>query len=120
VTQLLKENGAVRGVRYLAPDGAHEIRTPLTVALMDVFSLLRRLAGFEPVKTSPPMDVLWFFAFPVAGEPEIVGGAFGGIGGGRIFILLERNDYWQRRWSFQGGNISSCTVPRRGNPQEHR
>jgi len=55
VTQLLKENGAIRGVRYLAPDGAHEIRAPLTVGADGRFSLLRRLAGFEPVKTSPPI-----------------------------------------------------------------
>ena len=103
VTQLLKENGTVRGVRYLTPDGAHEMRTPLTVGADGRFSLLRRLAGFEPVKTSPPMDVLWFRLPKLPGEPEIVGGAFGGIGGGRIFILLERNDYWQAGMVFPKG-----------------
>ncbi len=103
VTQLLKENGAIRGVRYLAPDGAHEIRAPLTVGADGRFSLLRRLAGFEPVKTSPPMDVLWFRLPKLPDEPEIVGGAFGGIGGGRIFILLERNDYWQAGLVFPKG-----------------
>jgi len=103
VTQLLKENGTVRGVRYLTPDGAHEMRTPLTVGADGRFSLLRRLAEFEPVKTSPPMDVLWFRLPKLPGEPEIVGGAFGGIGGGRIFILLERNDYWQAGMVFPKG-----------------
>lgn len=103
VTHLLKENGTVRGVHYLAPDGAHEIRSPLTVGADGRFSLLRRLAGFEPVKTSPPMDVLWFRLPKLAGEPEIVGGAFGGIGGGRIFILLERNEYWQAGLVFPKG-----------------
>jgi len=103
VTQLVKENGTVRGVRYLAPDGVHEIRSPLTVGADGRFSLLRRLAGFEPVKTSPPMDVLWFRLPKMPGEPEIVGGAFGGIGGGRIFILLERNDYWQAALVFPKG-----------------
>jgi 2-polyprenyl-6-methoxyphenol hydroxylase-like FAD-dependent oxidoreductase len=103
VTQLLKENGTIRGVHYLAPDGAHEIRSPLTVGTDGRFSLLRRLAGFEPVKTSPPMDVLWFRLPKLPGEPEIVGGAFGGIGGGRIFILLERNDYWQAGLVFPKG-----------------
>jgi 2-polyprenyl-6-methoxyphenol hydroxylase-like FAD-dependent oxidoreductase len=103
VTQLLKENGNVRGVRYLTPDGAHEIRSPLTVGADGRFSLLRRLAGFEPVKTSLPMDVLWFRLPKLSGEPEIVGGAFGGTGGGRIFILLERNDYWQAGLVFPKG-----------------
>ena len=49
------------------------------------------------------MDVLWFRLPKLAGEPEIVGGAFGGIGGGRIFILLERNEYWQAGLVFPKG-----------------
>src|SRR4029077_4145660 len=92
---LLVEEGAVRGVRYLASDGPHEIRALLTVAADGRFSLLRKLAGIEPEKTSPPMDVLWFRLPRLPGEPEVTGGAFGGIGRGRIFVLLERNDYWQ-------------------------
>ena len=103
VSRLLEENGTISGVHYLAPDGEHEIRSPLTVGADGRFSLLRRLAGFEPVKTSPPMDVLWFRLPKLPGEPEIVGGAFGGIGGGRIFILLERNDYWQAALVFPKG-----------------
>jgi len=104
VNRLVEENGIVRGVQYLAPDGAHEIRSPLTVGADGRFSLLRRLAGFEPVKTSPPMDVLWFRLPKLPGEPEIVGGAFGGIGGGRLFILLERNEYWQAGLVFPKGH----------------
>ena len=103
VNRLVTENGIVRGAQYLAPDGAHEIRSPLTVGADGRFSLLRRLTGFEPIKTSPPMDVLWFRLPKMSGEPEIVGGAFGGIGGGRIFILLERNEYWQGALVFPKG-----------------
>ena len=104
VNRLVEENGIVRSVQYLAPDGAHEIRSPLTVGADGRFSLLRRLAGFEPVKTSPPMDVLWFRLPKLPSEPEIVGGAFGGIGGGRLFILLERNEYWQAGLVFPKGH----------------
>jgi 2-polyprenyl-6-methoxyphenol hydroxylase-like FAD-dependent oxidoreductase len=103
VNHLVEENGAVRGVRYLAPDGAHELRASLTVGADGRFSQLRRLAGFEPIKTSPPMDVVWFRLPKVPGEPEVAGGAFGGIGRGRIFILLERNDYWQAGMVFPKG-----------------
>src|SRR5271168_2197862 len=95
VQQLVTENGIVRGVRYLAENNLREIRAALTVAADGRFSQLRKLAGIEPVKTSPPMDVLWFRLPKLPGEPEIVGGAFGGIGRGRIFVLLERNDHWQ-------------------------
>jgi len=101
--QLAEENGVVSGVRYLASDGLHEVRATLTVGADGRFSQLRRLAGFEPIKTSPPMDVLWFRLPKLPGEPEVVGGAFGGIGRGRILILLERTDHWQAGLVFPKG-----------------
>jgi len=103
VQQLVEENGLVRGVRYAAPDGLHELRATLTVGADGRFSHIRRLAGFEPITTSPPMDVLWFRLPKLRGEPEITGGAFGGIGRGRIFIMLERTDYWQSGLVFPKG-----------------
>jgi 2-polyprenyl-6-methoxyphenol hydroxylase-like FAD-dependent oxidoreductase len=103
VTQLVEEDGVVRGVRYAGPDGVHEVRAELTVGADGRFSQVRRLAGFEPIKTSPPMDVLWFRLPKMPGEPEITGGAFGGIGRGRIFVLLERPDYWQTGVVFPKG-----------------
>ena len=103
VQQMVEKNGVVRGVRYLAPDGWHELRATLTVGADGRFSLLRRLAGFEPIKTSPPMDVLWFQAPKLPGEPEITGGLFGGIGRGRILVMLERTDHWQAGLVFPKG-----------------
>jgi 2-polyprenyl-6-methoxyphenol hydroxylase-like FAD-dependent oxidoreductase len=103
VQQMVEENGVVCGVRYLAPDGLHEVRAALTVGADGRFSLLRRLADFEPIKTSPPMDVLWFRLPKLPGEPEITGGLFGGIGRGRIFIMLERTYYWQAGLVFPKG-----------------
>src|SRR5215475_2039066 len=95
VQHLIEENGVVRGVRYLGADGERELRASLTVGADGRFSMIRKLAGFEPVKTAPPMDVLWFRLPKLPDEPPVVGGAFGGIGRGRVFVLLERNDYWQ-------------------------
>lgn len=95
VQHLIEEGGAVRGVRYLSPDGERELRAVLTVGTDGRFSMIRKLAGFEPVKTAPPMDVLWFRLPKLPDEPPVTGGAFGGIGRGRIFVLLERNEYWQ-------------------------
>ena len=103
VQQMVEENGVVGGVRYLAPDGSHELRATLTVGADGRFSLLRRLAGFEPIKTSPPMDILWFRLPKLPGEPEVTGGLFGGIGRGRIFIMLERTDHWQAGLVFPKG-----------------
>ncbi|MGH9775045.1 MAG: FAD-dependent oxidoreductase [Candidatus Acidiferrales bacterium] len=103
VQHLLENNGVISGVRYLGPDGEHEIQAQLTVGADGRFSILRRLAGFEPIKTSPPMDVLWFRLPKLDGEPEAIGGAFGGIGRGRIFVVLERTDYWQAGMVFLKG-----------------
>jgi 2-polyprenyl-6-methoxyphenol hydroxylase-like FAD-dependent oxidoreductase len=103
VQQMVEEDGVVRGVRYLAPDGIHEIRATLTVGADGRFSVLRHLAGFEPIKTSPPMDILWFRLPKLPGEPEVTGGLFGGIGRGRIFVMLERTDHWQAGLVFPKG-----------------
>lgn len=104
VNGLMEEAGVVRGVRYIAPDGTHDLQAELTVGADGRFSQIRKLAGFEPVKTSPPMDVLWFRLPKLPGEPELSSGALGGIGRGRIFILLERNDYWQGGFVFPKGH----------------
>ena len=48
------------GVRYRDADPRwHEVRAPLTAAADGRHSKVRALAGFEPLKSSPPMDVLW-------------------------------------------------------------
>jgi 2-polyprenyl-6-methoxyphenol hydroxylase-like FAD-dependent oxidoreductase len=104
VNQLIEENGTVRGVRYAGTEGMQEVRAELTVGADGRFSQIRRLAGFEPVKTSPPMDVLWFRLPKLPSDPEIRGGAFGGIGLGRILVLLERTDYWQAGLVFPKGH----------------
>jgi 2-polyprenyl-6-methoxyphenol hydroxylase-like FAD-dependent oxidoreductase len=101
--QLLEEGGVVRGVRYADGDNVQDVRAQLVVGADGRFSQMRRLAGFEPVKTSAPMDVLWFRLPKLPGEPEISGGAFGGIGRGLVFVLLERNDYWQAGLVFPKG-----------------
>ncbi len=92
VEKLVEENGEVRGVHYRGQDGWHEVRAILTVGADGRFSRMRRLAGFEPIKTAPPMDVLWFRLPRKAGDPEQSGGR---LGDGHILIMLNRADYWQ-------------------------
>lgn len=104
VNQLVQENGVVRGVRYVAPDGVHEVRASLTIGADGRFSQLRRLAAIEPIKTSPPMDVLWFRFPRLPGEPDSETGAFGGLGKGRILIVLARVDHWQAGLVFPKGH----------------
>jgi 2-polyprenyl-6-methoxyphenol hydroxylase-like FAD-dependent oxidoreductase len=108
VQHLIEENGAAVGVRYLGGDGAeHELRAKLTVGTDGRFSAVRRLAGFEPIKTAPPMDVLWFRLPKLPDEPKVTAGAFGGIGRGRIFVVLDRDDHWQAGLVFPKGQYQA-------------
>ena len=93
VDELLIEDGVVCGIRYRGQDGWYELRTILTVGADGRFSRLRKLAGFEPIKTSPPMDVLWFRLSRKESDPiESLGGR---IEHGTMVILINRDDYWQ-------------------------
>ena len=93
VRELVEEADVVRGVRYQAADGWHEVRALLTVGADGRFSRLRQLSGLPaPVKTSPPIDILWFRLSKQAGDPE---GIMGGFRMGRGLIMLERTDHWQ-------------------------
>jgi 2-polyprenyl-6-methoxyphenol hydroxylase-like FAD-dependent oxidoreductase len=102
VRELVEEDGVIRGVRYEGNDGWHEVRAVLTVGADGRGSRVRRLAGFEPVKTSPPMDVLWF---KLPREPDDPEGAMGRIGRGHIAILLDRFDYWQAGYVIPKGTF---------------
>lgn len=105
VRELVKENGVVCGVKYLGADDAwHELRASLTVAADGRFSRLRQLAGIEPVKTSPPMDVLWFRLPKLPQDIAVPGGLLGSIGRGRALIVLDRVDYWQTGLVFPKGH----------------
>lgn len=90
--KLIEEDGYIHGVHYRGKDGWHELRAVLTVGADGRFSRVRRLAGFEPIQTSAPMDVLWFRLPRKAGDPEKSGGR---LSGGHILIMLDRNEYWQ-------------------------
>jgi len=103
VQQLVQEGGTVRGVRYTGDDGWHEVRADLTVGADGRFSQMRRLAGIEPVKSSPPMDVLWFRLPKLPEDMKVPSGLFGGIGRGRVLIALDRRDYWQAGLVFPKG-----------------
>jgi 2-polyprenyl-6-methoxyphenol hydroxylase-like FAD-dependent oxidoreductase len=92
VEELVVEGGMVRGVRYRGQDGWHEIRAVLTVGADGRFSRLRRLAGFSPIETSPPIDVVWFRVPRQPGDPIE---SFGRMGNGHFFIALHRFDEWQ-------------------------
>lgn len=107
VTDLIREDGIVRGVRYERDDSVHELRALLTVGADGRFSRVRHRAGLEAAGTSPPMDVLWFHLPHLQEDIEVPGGAFGGFARGHILGGFDRKDYWQAAFVIAKGEYQS-------------
>ena len=93
VYDLIRENGSICGVRYQTSETQAEMRALLTVGADGRHSRVRRLAGFEPVKTSPPMDVLWFKLPKLGTDMDAGSGLMGSIRAGRILDYRSLNKY---------------------------
>jgi 2-polyprenyl-6-methoxyphenol hydroxylase-like FAD-dependent oxidoreductase len=91
-TGLIEEAGQVVGVRGTTPAGPLEVRAPLTVAADGRHSRLRGQAGLEVEDFGAPMDVLWMRLSKRATDTS---SALGRINQGRVFVTLDRGDYWQ-------------------------
>jgi 2-polyprenyl-6-methoxyphenol hydroxylase-like FAD-dependent oxidoreductase len=92
VTGLIEENGHVVGLRATTPDGPLEVRAGLVVGADGRHSVVREKAGLTVEEFGAPMDVLWFRLSRQTGDPDNPMGRFDA---GRIFIMLNRGDYWQ-------------------------
>jgi 2-polyprenyl-6-methoxyphenol hydroxylase-like FAD-dependent oxidoreductase len=89
---LVMDGDRVTGVQAKTPKGLLEIRAPLVVAADGRHSTLRALAGLESEDFGAPMDVLWFRLSKREGDGSAV---LGRIQAGRLFVMLDRGDYWQ-------------------------
>jgi len=102
--ELIQENGVIRGVRYETSDGPREARALLTVDADGRSSPFRQQAGLKMVRTSPPIDVLWFRLSRREGDPE---DTFGYAGNGRFMAVINRGDYWQIAYVIRKGEYQS-------------
>ncbi len=102
VDELIEENQQICGVRYHGQDGWYEVRATLTIGADGRFSRIRRLAGFEPIKTSPPMDILWFRISRKESDP--IDNLTGRFGTKLIVAIINRFDYWQIGYVIPKGN----------------
>ena len=104
VQRLVEQDGVVRGVRYRAADGWHEVRAALTVGADGRFSRLRKLAGVEPIQTSSPVELLWFRLPRLPDDPPGTGIVSPRLGKGQILIMIDRADHWQLGYFFPAGS----------------
>jgi 2-polyprenyl-6-methoxyphenol hydroxylase-like FAD-dependent oxidoreductase len=92
VTDLIDEAGTIVGLRANTTTGPLEVRANLVVGADGRHSVVRALAGLSIEEFGAPMDVLWFRLSRQDGDPADPMGRFDA---GRIFIMLNRGDYWQ-------------------------
>jgi 2-polyprenyl-6-methoxyphenol hydroxylase-like FAD-dependent oxidoreductase len=92
VTGLVVDGGAVGGVQVRTPVGERALRADLVVAADGRDSRVRAAAGLAAIDFGAPMDVLWMRLSKQPGDPDQL---FGRIDFGRIFVMLDRGDYWQ-------------------------
>jgi 2-polyprenyl-6-methoxyphenol hydroxylase-like FAD-dependent oxidoreductase len=106
---LIEEQGHVVGVNATTPDGPLVVRAALVVGCDGRHSLVREKAGLEVEELGAPMDVLWFRLSRRSDDALETGGRFLP---GRIFVTLNRGDYWQCAYVIPKGSIDE--VHRRG------
>jgi 2-polyprenyl-6-methoxyphenol hydroxylase-like FAD-dependent oxidoreductase len=92
VTGLIQEAGSVVGLRANTPDGPVEVRASLVIGADGRHSTVRSQAGLSVEEFGAPMDVLWFRLSRQQSDPVDPVGRFDT---GRIFIMLNRGEYWQ-------------------------
>jgi 2-polyprenyl-6-methoxyphenol hydroxylase-like FAD-dependent oxidoreductase len=92
VTGLIEESGRILGLRAQTPQAAIEVHADLTVGADGRHSIVREKAGFEVVDRGTPIDVLWM---RVTRHPDDPSQTFGRFRGGRILVMLDRDEYWQ-------------------------
>jgi 2-polyprenyl-6-methoxyphenol hydroxylase-like FAD-dependent oxidoreductase len=89
---LIEDAGRIAGVRARTPEGDVDVRAPLTIGCDGRHSTVRERAGLKVEELGAPMDVLWFRLQRHPGDPDHTELVFLP---GRVFISINRADYWQ-------------------------
>ena len=84
--------GPANTLAVRTPDSRVTVTAPLVVAADGRASSLRAAAGLKPTEFGAPMDVLWF---RLSRQPNDTAETQARFERGRIFIMLNRGDYWQ-------------------------
>jgi 2-polyprenyl-6-methoxyphenol hydroxylase-like FAD-dependent oxidoreductase len=92
VTGVRRSGDRVTGVDVRTPDGDLSVEATLTIGADGRHSIVRERAGLTIETFGAPIDVLWMrLARREADRAETLGI----IRSGRVFVMLNRGDYWQ-------------------------
>ncbi len=91
-TDLIEQNGRIVGVKAKTSEGMIEIRAPLTIGADGRHSVIRDRASLPVLDLGAPMDVLWM---QLSRRPTDPSEALGHVEAGKMFVMIDRKDYWQ-------------------------
>jgi 2-polyprenyl-6-methoxyphenol hydroxylase-like FAD-dependent oxidoreductase len=109
VDDLLWDDDRVTGLKAKLPGGSLEIRADLVIGADGRHSAVRTLAGLEVEDLGAPMDVLWM---RLSKRSEDGSETLGRILPGRMFVMIDRGDYWQCAYIIPKGGFDE--VRRKG------
>ena len=69
-----------------------KVRANLTIGADGRHSVVRERAGLQVIDLGAPMDVFWMRLSRRSSDPAQT---FGHVEPGKIFVMLDREDYWQ-------------------------
>ncbi len=85
-------NARIVGVRAKTPDGDREFSGDLVIGADGRHSIVHQRAGLAVREFGVPIDVLWTRISKREGDPKQ---SLGFFRGGRLLVLLDRDDYFQ-------------------------
>jgi 2-polyprenyl-6-methoxyphenol hydroxylase-like FAD-dependent oxidoreductase len=92
VVDLVFEQNRVVGVRGKISGDEIEVRGSLVIGADGRHSIVRDRAGLKVIESGVPIDVLWM---RVSKQPDDPAQSFGFFSGGKLLVMLDRDDYWQ-------------------------
>jgi 2-polyprenyl-6-methoxyphenol hydroxylase-like FAD-dependent oxidoreductase len=92
VIELIEDSGRISGLRARTPDGVLTITSTLVIGADGRHSTVRERAGLIIDDLGAPIDVLWMH---LSRKPSDGDAPLGRLGAGKIFVMLDRGDYWQ-------------------------
>lgn len=99
---LVERDGIVVGLKARSGGQDLEIEADLVVGADGRNSVLRDQAGLDRRDLDAPVDVLWF---RLSRQPDDPDDAFGRVGRGRVFVLLNRGTHWQCAYVIPKGGL---------------
>lgn len=102
VTDLIESGESVIGLHAETATGPLDARAALVVGADGRHSVVRKKSGLSVDEFGAPMDVLWF---RLSRRPEDPTDPMGRFDAGRIFIMLNRGDYWQCGFVIAKGSL---------------